>query len=145
MVPALRRHDFLLDESQKLLALRQGYTQSRDVAGITSTYDLEHVDTAVRTINPGFHQAQNQLHPHSPAAETYGRSSLAQHTSPTSLTVSDNDVTSGANLAHLPVTTAAVRPTTPSSKPFPSRHSDGRSPPDPQRSELDRACSGTIR
>ncbi len=57
----------------------------------------------------------------------------------------DNDVTPGANSAHLPVTTAAVRPTTHSSKPFPSRHSDGRSPPDPQRSELDRACSGTIR
>src|SRR3954470_4350840 len=31
----------------------------------------------------------------------------------------------------------------PSSKPFPSHHSDGRSPPDPQRPELDRACSGT--
>jgi hypothetical protein len=44
----------------------------------------------------------------------------------------DNDVTPGADSAHLPVTVAAVRPTIPSSKPFPSRHSDGRSPPDPQ-------------
>ena len=32
----------------------------------------------------------------------------------------------------------------PSSEPFPSRRSEGRSPPDPQRPELDRACSGTI-
>src|SRR5687768_17280237 len=56
------------------LALRQGYAQSRDVARITSTHDLQHVDTAARTVDPGFDQAQNQLHPHSPAAETYGRS-----------------------------------------------------------------------
>jgi hypothetical protein len=30
MVPALGRDDFLLDESQKLLALRQGYARSHD-------------------------------------------------------------------------------------------------------------------
>ena len=46
MVPALRRHDFLLDETQKLLALRQGYARSRDVARITATNDLQHVNTA---------------------------------------------------------------------------------------------------
>jgi hypothetical protein len=45
-LPALGRDDFLLDETQKLLALRQGYAQSRDVARITSTHDLQHVDTA---------------------------------------------------------------------------------------------------
>ena len=74
MVPALRRHDFLLDESQKLLALRQSYAQSRDVARITSTHDIQHVDTTARTVDPGFDQAQNQLHTHSPTAEMYGRS-----------------------------------------------------------------------
>ena len=51
-LPALRRDDFLLDETQKLLALRQGYAQSRDVAGITSTHDLEPVDTAVEPSDP---------------------------------------------------------------------------------------------
>jgi hypothetical protein len=74
MVPTLRRDDGLLDQSQKLFALRQSYAQSRDVARITSTHDLQHVDTAARTVDPGFDQVQNQLHPHSPAAETYGRS-----------------------------------------------------------------------
>ena len=73
-LPALGRDDFLLDETQKLPALRQGYAQSRDVARITSTHDLQHVNTAARPVDPGFDQAQNQLHPHSPAAETYGRS-----------------------------------------------------------------------
>jgi hypothetical protein len=69
MVPELGRDDFLLDE--KLLALRQGYARSRDVARITATNDLQHVNTAARTVDPGFDQAQNQL---PPAAETYGRS-----------------------------------------------------------------------
>jgi hypothetical protein len=50
MVPALRRDELLLDETQKLFALRQGYTQSRDVAGIVPTHDFEYVDTAVRTV-----------------------------------------------------------------------------------------------
>ena len=58
MVPEVGRDDFLLDETQKLLALRQGYAQSRDVARITSAHDLQHVDTAARTVNPGFDQAQ---------------------------------------------------------------------------------------
>ncbi len=71
MVPELGRDDFLLDETQKLLALRQGYARSRDVARITATNDLQHVNTAARTVDPGFDQAQNQL---PPAAETYGRS-----------------------------------------------------------------------
>lgn len=70
MVPALHRDERLLDETLKLLALRQGYAQSRDVAGIIPTQDFEYVDTAVRTVRSHFHQAQNQLHPHSPAAET---------------------------------------------------------------------------
>ena len=74
MVPELGRDDFLLDETQKLLALRQGYAWSRDVARITATNDLQHVDTAARTVDPGFDQAQSQLRPQSPTAETDGRS-----------------------------------------------------------------------
>jgi hypothetical protein len=35
MVPALGCDDFLLDESHKLLALRQGQTQIRDIAKLT--------------------------------------------------------------------------------------------------------------
>ena len=50
---ALGRDDFLLDETQKLLALRQGYAQRRNVARITSTHNLQHVDTAARTVDPG--------------------------------------------------------------------------------------------
>jgi hypothetical protein len=52
MVPALGRDDFLLDESQKLLALRQSYAQSRDVARITSTHDLQHVNTSTLRLEP---------------------------------------------------------------------------------------------
>ena len=63
MVPALGRDDFLLDESHKLLALRQGQAQSRDVAKITGAVDLHHVDAAARPVDPGFHQAQNPPHP----------------------------------------------------------------------------------
>jgi hypothetical protein len=58
-LPALRCDDFLLDETRKLLALRQGDARSRDVARITSTHNLQHVDTAARTVDPGFDQAQN--------------------------------------------------------------------------------------
>jgi hypothetical protein len=60
MVPA--RDDFLLDESDKLLALRQGQAQSGDVAQITGAVDRQHVDASARPIDPGFHQAQNPPH-----------------------------------------------------------------------------------
>jgi len=40
MVPALSCDDFLLNESRKLLAQRQGQAQSRNVAQITSTSTL---------------------------------------------------------------------------------------------------------
>ena len=63
MVPALGCDDFLLDQSHKLLALRQGQAQSRDVAQITEAVDRHHVDAAARPIDPGFHQAQNPPHP----------------------------------------------------------------------------------
>jgi hypothetical protein len=63
MVPALGCDDFLLDQSHKLLALRQGQTQIRDVAEITEAVDCHHVNTAARSIDPGFHQAQNPPHP----------------------------------------------------------------------------------
>ena len=62
MVPALGCDDCLLDQSHKLLALRQGQTQIRDVAEITEAVDCHHVNTAARSIDPGFHQAQNPSH-----------------------------------------------------------------------------------
>jgi hypothetical protein len=73
MVPALRRNDRLLNLGQKLSAVRQGHAQIREIAQITGTLDLQHIDAAARTIRPDFHQAQNQPHPHSPAAERLGR------------------------------------------------------------------------
>jgi hypothetical protein len=63
MIPALSRDDFLLDQSHKPLALRQGQTQTRDVAEITGAVDRHHVDASARPIGPGFHQAQNPPHP----------------------------------------------------------------------------------
>ena len=63
MVPALGCDDFLLDQSHKLLALRQGQAQSRNVAQITEAVDRHHVDASARSIDPGFHQAQNPPHP----------------------------------------------------------------------------------
>ena len=56
MVTDLGRDDFLLDESDKPLALRQGQPQSRDVAQITGAVDRHHVDASARPIDPGFHQ-----------------------------------------------------------------------------------------
>jgi hypothetical protein len=63
MVPALDCDDFLLDQSHKLLALRQGQTQSRDVVKITGRVDHQHVDASARPLDPGLHQAQNPSHP----------------------------------------------------------------------------------
>jgi len=60
MVPA--RDDFLLDKSHKLLALRQGQTQIRDIAKLTEAVDRHHVNASARPIGPGFHQAQNPPH-----------------------------------------------------------------------------------
>jgi hypothetical protein len=61
---------------------RQAQAQIRQVAKIIGTDDLQHVNAPARTVDPGFYQAQNQPHPHSPAAETYGWSCPAQHNSP---------------------------------------------------------------
>jgi hypothetical protein len=63
MVPALGRDDFLLDQSHKPLALRQGQTQSRDVVKITGAADFHHVNASARPLDPGLHQAQNPSHP----------------------------------------------------------------------------------
>jgi hypothetical protein len=62
MVPALGCDDFVLDQSHKPLALRQGQAQGRDVAQITGTVDHHHVDASARPIDPGFHQTQNPPH-----------------------------------------------------------------------------------
>ena len=62
MVPALGCDDFLLNKSDKLLALRQGQTQIRDVAKITEAVDRHHVNATARSTDPGFHQAQNPPH-----------------------------------------------------------------------------------
>src|SRR4051794_25518332 len=82
MVPALRPNHRLLDLSQQLSAVRQRQSQSRKVAQITRADDLQYVDAAARTIDSGFHQAQNPPHPYSPAAETYDRSYPVQPSSP---------------------------------------------------------------
>jgi hypothetical protein len=63
VVPALSCDDFLLDQSHKPLALRQGQTQSRDVAKITGAVDHHHVGASIQPLNPGLHQAQNSPHP----------------------------------------------------------------------------------
>src|SRR4051812_42025801 len=81
MVPALGCDDFLLDQSHKLLALRQGQTQSRNVAKITRAVDCHHVNASAQSLDPGFHQAQNPPHPRSPASQKLGRSYPA-HTAP---------------------------------------------------------------
>jgi hypothetical protein len=61
MVPALGCDDFLLDESHKPLALRQGQAQSRNVAKIIREVDRHHVDASARTLD--LHQPQNPPHP----------------------------------------------------------------------------------
>ena len=63
MVPALGRDDFLLDESQKTLTLRQGQAEIREIAKITGADDLQHINALARTLNTGFHQPQNPSHP----------------------------------------------------------------------------------
>jgi hypothetical protein len=63
MVAALGCDDFLLDQSHKPLALRQGQAQSRNVAQIIGAVDCHHVDASARPIGPGLHQAQNPPHP----------------------------------------------------------------------------------
>src|SRR3954465_8944235 len=66
MVPALGCDDFLLDESHKPLALRQGQTQSRDVVKITGRVDHQHVDASARPLHPRLPQAQNPPPPSPP-------------------------------------------------------------------------------
>jgi hypothetical protein len=63
MVPALGCDDFLLNKSHKLLALRQGQAQSRNVAQITGVVDRHHVNATARPIDPGFHQTHPILDP----------------------------------------------------------------------------------
>jgi hypothetical protein len=62
MVPALGCDDCLLDQSHKLLALRQGQPQIRNVAQITGALDHHYVNISARPIDPGFHQAQHPPH-----------------------------------------------------------------------------------
>jgi hypothetical protein len=62
MIPALGCDDFLLDESHKPLALRQGQTQIRDVAKVTEAVDRHHVNASARPIDPSLHQTQNPPH-----------------------------------------------------------------------------------
>jgi len=59
MVPALGRDGRLLNLRQQLFAVRQGQAQTREIAQITGALDLQHVDAAARTVEPGFYQAQN--------------------------------------------------------------------------------------
>jgi hypothetical protein len=82
MVPALGCDDCLLDQSHKLLALRQGQAQIRNIAKITGAVDHHHVDASARTLDPGFHQAQNPSHFCSPASQKLGRSYPTHHCTP---------------------------------------------------------------
>src|SRR3954464_9473972 len=63
MVPALGCDDFLLDQSHKLRALRQGQAQSRNVAQIIGAVDYHHVDASTQSLDPGFHQTHPILDP----------------------------------------------------------------------------------
>lgn len=58
----LGRDDFPLDQSHKLLALRKGQAQSRNVVQIIGAVERYHVDASARSSNPSFHQAQNPPH-----------------------------------------------------------------------------------
>jgi hypothetical protein len=63
MVPALGCDDFLLDQSHKLLALRQGQAKIPNIAQIPGAVDRQHVDASARPLDPSLHQAQNPPHP----------------------------------------------------------------------------------
>jgi hypothetical protein len=76
MVPALGCDDFLLDQSHKLLALRQGQTQIRDIAKVTKAVDRHHVNASARPIGPGFHQTH-------PIPDPQPAKNSAGHTLPT--------------------------------------------------------------
>ena len=62
MVPALGCDDFLLDQSHKLLALRQSQTQIRDIAQLPGAADRHYVDASARPIDPSLHRARNPPH-----------------------------------------------------------------------------------
>jgi hypothetical protein len=83
MVAALRRNDRLLNLGHELLAIHQAQAKIPEIAQVTGTDDLQHVDALDHSLNPGFHQTQNQPHPHSPAADMTGRSYPAAYISPT--------------------------------------------------------------
>jgi hypothetical protein len=74
MLAALRRNDGLLNLGYKLLAIHQAQAKIPEVAQVTGTDDLQHVDAPDHSLNPGFHQTQNQPHPQSPAADMTGQS-----------------------------------------------------------------------
>jgi len=72
----------LLNLGHKLLAIHKAQAKIPEVAQVTGTDDLQHVDAPDHSLNPGFHQMQNQPHPQSPAADMTGRSYPTQHNSP---------------------------------------------------------------
>jgi hypothetical protein len=82
MVATLRRNDRLLNLGHKLLAIHKAQSKIPEVAQVPRRDDLQHVDAPDHSLNPGFHQTQNQPHPHSPAADMTGRSYPTQHNSP---------------------------------------------------------------
>jgi hypothetical protein len=56
--------------------------QIRNIAKITGAVDHHHVDASARTLDPGFHQAQNPPHFCSPASQKLGRSYPIYHCTP---------------------------------------------------------------
>ena len=74
MVAALRRNDGLLNLGHELLAIHKAQSKIAEVAQVTGTDDLQHVDAPDHSLNPGFHQTQNQPHLQSPAANMLDRS-----------------------------------------------------------------------
>jgi hypothetical protein len=59
--------DRLLQARQDLLRLSQRQPQLGDIAEATKWPDIQYIDDPCRTIDPGFNQAQDPLHPRTPS------------------------------------------------------------------------------
>jgi len=58
MVATLRRNDCLLNLGYKLLAIHKAQSKIPEVAQVSGTDDLQHVDAPDHSLNPGFYPAQ---------------------------------------------------------------------------------------
>jgi hypothetical protein len=67
MAVRLSSNDRSLDASQKLLRLKQGQTQLRDIVETIRPADLRQVGAPATGIIPGRNQPQHPSHPRSPS------------------------------------------------------------------------------